>query len=176
VTDSQTLHAITVLGRDRPGIIAEATERLSGLGLNLEDSTMTLLRGHFAMMLLSSGTAAGTTIEAALEPLTADGSLTVTVRAVPDDEASRAVGSPWILSVHGGDRPGIVSAVVAEVARVGGNITDLTTRLAGELYLVIAEIDLPQQADADELEQAIAAVARELGVEASLRAAEADDL
>ena len=38
-----TLHAITVLGHDRPGIIAETTDKLAGLGLNLEDSTMTLL-------------------------------------------------------------------------------------------------------------------------------------
>ena len=50
-----TLHAITVLGHDRPGIIAETTGRLADLGLNLEDSTMTLLRGHFAMMLICAG-------------------------------------------------------------------------------------------------------------------------
>ena len=52
-----TLHAITVLGHDRPGIIAEATGRLAGLGLNLEDSSMTLLRGHFAMTLVCVGPA-----------------------------------------------------------------------------------------------------------------------
>ena len=40
-----TLLAITVLGHDRPGIIAETTGVLADLGLNLEDSTMTLLRG-----------------------------------------------------------------------------------------------------------------------------------
>lgn len=176
MTDSQTLHAITVLGRDRPGIIAEATERLAGLGLNLEDSTMTLLRGHFAMMLLSSGTPSAEAIEAALEPLTGDGSLTVSVREVPEDDGAANPGTPWLLSVHGGDRPGIVSAIVAEVARVGGNITDLTTRLAGELYVVIAEIDLPPGADADELRQAVGAVAGDLGVDATLRAAEADAL
>ena len=45
------LYAITVLGHDRPGIIAESTERLAVLGLNLEDCTMTLLRGHFAMII-----------------------------------------------------------------------------------------------------------------------------
>jgi glycine cleavage system transcriptional repressor len=65
-----TLHAITVLGHDRPGIIAEATGHLAGLGLNLEDSTMTLLRGHFAMMLICAGDAADAQIEAALAPLT----------------------------------------------------------------------------------------------------------
>ena len=89
-----TLHAITVLGHDRPGIIAETTDKLAGLGLNLEDSTMTLLRGHFAMMLVCEGSAADAEIEQALAPLTADGSLTVTVREVPAGrtEASDAHG------------------------------------------------------------------------------------
>ncbi|WP_206422654.1 glycine cleavage system protein R [Nocardioides pantholopis] len=171
-----TLHAITVLGHDRPGIIAEATGRLSGLGLNLEDSTMTLLRGHFAMMLLCSGSAAGPAIEEALAPLAADGTLTVTVREVPEETAPTTTGSSWVLTVHGGDRPGIVSAVIAEVARVGGNITDLTTRLAGDLYLLLAEIDLPAAADVDALESAIRTAATALGVGATLRPAEADEL
>ena len=38
-----TAGRITVLGHDRPGIIAETTGILAGLGLNLEDTTMTLL-------------------------------------------------------------------------------------------------------------------------------------
>ena len=172
----QTLHAITVLGHDRPGIIAETTERLAGLGLNLEDSTMTLLRGHFAMMLIGSGGATDAEISAALEPLTADGTLSVTVREVPVEDGVAVAGVPWVLTVHGGDRPGIVSAVVAEVARVGGNITDLTTRLSGELYLLIAEIDLPAEADEAALEASIKAVATGLGVGATLRPVEADEL
>ena len=171
-----TLHAITVLGHDRPGIIAETTDRLAGLGLNLEDSTMTLLRGHFAMTLICAGEASDEAIESALAPLTADGSLTVTVREVPAEEATSADGTSWILSVHGGDRPGIVSAVVAVIARVGGNITDLTTRLAGDLYLLVAEVDLPAGADASAVERDLAAVAADLGVGVTLRAAETDEL
>ena len=171
-----TLHAITVLGHDRPGIIAETTDRLAGLGLNLEDSTMTLLRGHFAMTLICAGEAGDEAIESALAPLTADGSLTVTVREVPAEEAASADGTSWILSVHGGDRPGIVSAVVAVIARVGGNITDLTTRLAGDLYLLVAEVDLPAAADASAVERDLATVAADLGVGVTLRAAETDEL
>ncbi len=171
-----TLHAITVLGHDRPGIIAETTDKLAGLGLNLEDSTMTLLRGHFAMTLICAGDAPDADIEAALAPLTADGSLTVTVREVPAERARGTAGTSWVLTVHGGDRPGIVSSVVGEVARVGGNITDLTTRLAGDLYLLIAEIDLPGDTDLDGLRSAVDAAARALGVGATLREAEADQL
>ena len=171
-----TLHAVTVLGHDRPGIIADATGRLAGLGLNLEDSTMTLLRGHFAMMLLCAGDAAADEIEEALAPLTADGTLDVTVREVPAEEQPPAAGTSWVLTVHGGDRPGIVSAVVAEVARVGGNITDLTTRLAGDLYLLVAEIDLPAGVDGAALDAALAEAAGAVGVGATLRPAEADEL
>ena len=171
-----TLHAITVLGHDRPGIIAETTDKLAGLGLNLEDSTMTLLRGHFAMTLVCEGSAAESEIESALAPLTADGSLSVTVREVPAEHAAPAGGTSWILSVHGGDRPGIVSAVVAVIAGVGGNITDLTTRLAGDLYLLVAEVDLPSDADVDGVERELATVAADLGVGVSLRAADTDEL
>ncbi len=171
-----TLHAITVLGHDRPGIIAETTDKLAGLGLNLEDSTMTLLRGHFAMTLVCEGSAAEAEIESALAPLTADGSLTVTVREVPAEHATAGDGTAWVLSVHGGDRPGIVSAVVAVIAGVGGNITDLTTRLAGDLYLLIAEVDLPSGADVASLERDLAAVAADLGVGVTLRAADTDEL
>jgi glycine cleavage system transcriptional repressor len=171
-----TLHAITVLGHDRPGIIAETTDRLAALGLNLEDSSMTLLRGHFAMTLICAGDASQSSVEEALAPLAGDGSLTVTVRQVPEEHPIGATGSSWLLTVHGGDRPGIVSGIVAEVAAVGGNITDLTTRLAGELYLLVAEVDLPATVDVAGVRGAIDAAAERLGVGATLREAEADDL
>ena len=171
-----TLHAITVLGHDRPGIIAETTDKLAGLGLNLEDSTMTLLRGHFAMTLICAGDASDIEIEDALGSLTSDGSLTVTVREVPEEHAWETAGTAWVLTVHGGDRPGIVSSVVGEVARVGGNITDLTTRLTGELYLLVAEVDLPADVDVADLHQTLTSVAADLGVGVAMRPVESDDL
>ena len=170
-----TLLAITVLGHDRPGIIAGTTGVLAELGLNIEDSTMTLLRGHFAMTLITDGDADAATVEESLAGLTADGSLSVSVREVPaEDVVSR--GSAYLLSVHGGDRPGIVSNVVAQVADVGGNITDLTTRLAGDLYVLIAEVDLPTTADPVALQRSLETVAAELGVDVTLRPLESDDL
>jgi glycine cleavage system transcriptional repressor len=174
-----TLQAITVIGHDRPGIIAGATAAIADLGLNLEDSTMTLLRGHFAMMLVCEGEASSRKIEQALGFLTEDGSLDVSVREVPEEQVERGAsgaGPSYVLTVHGGDRPGIVSAVVAEVARVDGNITDLTTRLSGELYLLIAEVDLPADADVEALTRELTAVADRLGVGATLRQVESDEL
>ncbi len=173
---STDLYAVTVLGQDRPGIIAETTAGLAGLGLNIEDSTMTLLRGHFAMMLLCRGAVDGAAIEAAVAPLAAGGDLDVSVRPVADGASQGDRGTPWVLTVHGGDRAGIVSAVISEVAAVGGNITDLTTRLAGELYLLVAELDLPFGADAKAVEAAIRGAAEQVGVTATLRPADTDEL
>jgi glycine cleavage system transcriptional repressor len=175
VTDSRSI-AITVVGHDRPGIIADATGRLAALGLNLEDSSMTRLRGHFAMTLVCEGDADAETIAEALAPLEADGRLTVTVFEVPVEDDVPPAGAPYVLTVHGGDRPGIVSSIIGEVAAVGGNVTDLTTRLAGELYLLVAEIELPAGVDVATLESSIGVAAARLGVGATLRPVETDEL
>jgi glycine cleavage system transcriptional repressor len=171
-----TLLAVTVIGHDRPGIIARATGLLADLGANLEDSSMTILRGHFAMVLIASAEVSVPAAEHALAPLAADGTLSVSVREVPAEDEPAAVGPSYLLSVHGGDRPGIVSAVTREVAANGGNITDLTTRLSGDLYVLVAEVDLPARADVATLSERLAGVAQDLGVQVSLRPLDSDVL
>ena len=83
------LLAVTVVGSERPGIIAEVTGLLAGAGVNLEDSSMTLLRGHFAWMIVCSAKQAAGEVESALVPVTAGGHLLVSVREIepePDPE------------------------------------------------------------------------------------------
>ena len=168
--------AVTVIGRDRPGIIAEVTAVVAGLGGNLEDSSMTLLRGHFAWMLVADVAATPVALSRALEPLRADG-LVVSVLPVADDRPYGHDLLPYVLSVHGADRPGIVAAVTSRLARHGGNITDLSTRLGSRgLYVLVAEASLPSSVDVDALSGELAAVARELGVEVRLRPADTDTL
>jgi len=167
--------AITVLGHDRPRIIAQVAEVLSECGMNLEDSSMTLLRGHFAMTLICAGDAGRAAVEAALAPVL-DDSLSVSVREVPEEPTHPVTGDPYLITVHGGDRLGIVARLAAVVADSGGNITDLTTRLAGDLYVLAAEVDLPPQTDVAALSDRIAQAAAALGVDASLRPLERDEL
>ena len=169
-----TALAVTVLGHDRPGIIAETTAALADLGLNLEDSTMTLLRGHFAFMLICAGDVDRDAVAEALAPLTSDGSLDVSVREVQPEPDVAPTGTAYQLAVHGGDRAGIVSALTEVIAKAGGNVTDLTTRLSGSLYVLLAEVDLPRAADPDRVASSIATVASSLGVEASLRPVDTD--
>ncbi len=188
---------MTVVGRDRPGIIADLSGILAGLGFNLTDTTMTLLRGHFTMTLMCAGDVAAERVRAELEPMAATGSLTVSVRAVepdprrvpPDatDLGMRVNGSapypaslpdnvPYVLTVYGADRLGIVAELTRVVADSGGNITDLTTRLSGDLYLLIAEVDLDAETDLATLRGNLQEAALALGVDASLRPVDADVL
>ena len=167
--------AVTVVGHDRPGIIAQAAEVLAGVGMNLEDSSMTLLRGHFAMTLICAGTVPAAEVEAALSPLVED-ALTVTVREIEEEDEQPALGDPYLVTVHGADRLGIVARLAGVIAAAGGNITDLTTRLVGDLYVLIAEVDVPTGTDVEALEATISRVATELGVEAGLRPVERDEL
>jgi glycine cleavage system transcriptional repressor len=167
--------AVTVLGRDRPGIVADVTGALAGLHGNLEDSTMTLLRGHFAMVLLVHTGAGAADVEAALSPLCEGGSLTINARVLDDPVSSEVRGPVYALHVHGADRPGIVATMTAVVARHGANIVDLSTRLVDGLYVLIAELELPGEASLVGLEAELKGAAGELGVEVVLSPVD-DDL
>lgn len=173
--------AITVVGHDRPGIIAEVSGVLAELGFNLTDSTMTLLRGHFAMTLVCAPEQqpgpSDEEVRKALGPLVDAGNLTVTVSPVPEEATGNPTGvASYTLTVYGADRLGIVAEITGTLAALGGNITDLTTRLSGKLYLLSAEVDLPRDLDTDDVLDQLDSAAAELGVEVSLRPTEADVL
>jgi glycine cleavage system transcriptional repressor len=175
VDPGPTLFAVTVLGDDRPGIVADVTAALAGLGCNLEDSTMTLLRGHFIMVVLVRTSRSEGDVEGALRPLTTGDLLAVDVRPIPEHETPNRPGATYTLHVHGADRPGIVAAMTNVVARHGGNIIDLGTRLTDDLYLLVAEFVLPSDADINAVEEELSTVSRELGVDFHIEAVD-DDL
>lgn len=144
--------AVTAIGADRPGIIARVTGVLRDHGGNLEDSSMTILRGQFAIMLLVSADVDAAALESALSEATADLGLFVAVREV--GEGADTAPPTHVLSAYGTDRPGIVHGLAVALAERGVNVTDLTTRLLeGEqpVYAVMMEITLPEGTDADQL-------------------------
>jgi glycine cleavage system transcriptional repressor len=164
---------LTAIGRDRPGIVARIARVLLEHGLNIEDSQMRILGGRFAMMLLLRG-------EPHQEQLVKDllqagrelGLDYIYVHPIGETDAE-APEATHVLSVYGGDHPGIVAAVSETLAGLGVNITDLQTRLAGEVYVMLLELVIPPGTDVGE---AIAKVGREQGVDVSLRELEQDAL
>lgn len=172
------LVAVTVVGSDRPGIVAGVTKTLYEVGCNLEDVTSTILRGHFAMTLIV-GTPRemdAATLETLLQPVAGALSLVVTVRPV-EDVPGRAPEPTHMISVYGSDKPGIVYRIAAALADRGDNVTDLTSRVieAGDepVYAVMLEVSVR---DPDATAGALASLGKELGVEAGIRPIETDVL
>jgi glycine cleavage system transcriptional repressor len=170
------LVAVTVIGNDRPGIVAGVSKALLDAGCNLEDVSSTILRGHFSMVLLVE---APDPVDAPAleEKLTAVGEelgLTVVARPVESMDAE-VEAATHMVSVYGADKPGIVFHVTDRLAGTGANITDLTSRVIGgedePVYALMLEISAPAGVD---LEAALTELRAELGVDASVHPIEAD--
>ena len=172
-----TAWAVTVVGDDRPGITAAVTGALARAGANLEDTSCTVLRGHFAMTLIVGEGVDRSAVAGALAPVAQELALGVSVHAVssPPERPGRG-GEPHRVTLHGADRPGIVSAVSALLADVRGNVTDLTTRLSGDLYVLSVDVDLPTGTDVAGLRDRLGATAEGLGVRARLEPVDVDVL
>jgi len=175
-------YAVSAVGADRPGIVAAVTGVFLEHGCNLEDTSMTILRGHFAMMLVVAAPdgLAQEALERALAGPASEFELVVAVRAIDDGVPSSPDGESWTVSVYGADRPGIVHRVASVLADNNVNIVDLTTRVIGDaarpVYAMILEVTLPPDGDASALQTRLADLARDLGVECSLHPSEADIL
>src|SRR4051794_33024922 len=106
--------AITAVGRDQPGVVAQVTAALLDLGCNLGETSMARLRHEFAMILLVRlpETVNADGARRALAPVAQAMDLTLTVRQLSPDEFSETTqeGASYILRVYGADRPGIVHA------------------------------------------------------------------
>lgn len=173
--------AVSVFGRDRPGIVAAVTRVLADAGCNLEDTSMTILRGHFAMMLVVTGPPrlAASELEARLGPVAGRLDLQVSVRAVHDAvTAAAGGGARYAAAVYGADRPGLVARISEALAAHQVNIVDLQTRVVGEpdpVYAMHFELEVPA-GRADQVEADLRAAAAVLGVEVSFHPDDAEIL
>lgn len=169
---------VTAIGEDRPGIVAAVTGVLLEHGCNLADCSMSLLRRQFAMILLVEAPddlSLDKLEKALLEPGTRLG-LVTSVREVAHAETASPT-RPYVVSLYGPDRPGIVHRIASVLADRRANITDLVSRLAGDnVYTVIVEVDLPEDADAEGLGGELQAAAKELGIDLTFRASETVEL
>ena len=171
--------ALSAIGRDRPGIVAEVTRALLGHSLNITDSQMAVLGGRFTMMLIVDAPD-GTDLDAVREELarTRDRLALDAVSLSPlaeADERAAAADPSHIVTVYGVDHPGIVHAVSARLAARAVNVTDLETRLVGDgLYAMVLEVALPLELDPEALAAMLAEVGAEQGVEVTVRPLEAD--
>jgi glycine cleavage system transcriptional repressor len=169
--------ALSAIGRDRPGMVADLAELIFECDCNLEDSSMTVLGSEFAVLLLVSGEGADLErrLSAGCKRLEWEKRITVFFR--PLEEAPRAAavdGASMECTITGVDKAGIVARVARTLADQGVNITDLRTESRPEpesgtpLYTMRLKMTVPPGVDRRGLRDRLDRVAGDLRVDVVL--------
>jgi glycine cleavage system transcriptional repressor len=175
--DTAIHFAVTIIGKDCPGIVAGAAEVLYRLGCNIEDSSSTMLGGEFAMILIVSHIRpfSKTRLLEDFKSFGEEMQLSVFVRTLSKDEIRYEIpsGEICMVSVYGSDQPGIVYRVTKELAARKINISDMNTRLIGTpeepLYVLMLEAVLPEGIAVEDVSLLLENLKKELKVEIGVR-------
>lgn len=121
-----TKAVIATVAEDRPGIVSELSSIVHALGLNIEDSRMTVLGGEFAVLMSVAGDESGLAeLDAKLTEQAANGGFAYLFRHTAD--RPQAEHQLFTATVETMDHPGIVSGVTRFFSDRGVNIRELTT-------------------------------------------------
>ena len=152
--DQKKWIAITVIGRDRPGIVASLSGILYRNRCNIEELSQTVLRGQFAMILIASVDEGGSlgTLKTDSAELSGELGLDINLRQlnaedmIPFDSGET---EPFILTVRGEDRPGLLYGITEILAERGINITNLAAHVSAARqkaeYMQVLEVEDPQE-------------------------------
>jgi len=169
-----TALVLTVIGRDRPGLVERLATLVSDHGGNWLESRMSRLGGEFAGILRIAIPAEQ---EAALLSHLADLQSVGLTSLARRDEAPAVPTAPAqlvTLELVGHDRPGIVRQITAALAARGANVEELVTEcqsapMTGEtLFKATARLALPSEKDLGPLRAELEAIAADLLVDLTL--------
>jgi len=175
--------ALSAIGRDRPGIVADLSALIYECDCNLEDSSMTILGSEFAVLLLLTGEGEGIAerLSAACKRLEWEKRLTVFFRPldaepIPYRASHRA--SRYELQAVGVDKAGIVAKLARALADHQVNVAQMQTQSRREpesgtpIFTVRIVMDIPGDVDLTTLRGHLEAVAGELCVDLTLEPAD----
>ncbi len=123
-------YMLTVVGRDRPGIVAELTSALYAAGAELGEASMLRLGGNFTIMLMVHFEGDGHVLEAAVRPVAMALDLQLHLDEI-DGRLHELAEPDAIITISGADRAGIVAHVTRLLAEAGLNILHLDSTIAG---------------------------------------------
>jgi glycine cleavage system transcriptional repressor len=175
--------ALSAIGRDRPGIVADLAELIYECDCNLEDSSMTILGSEFAVLLLLTGEGEDTTqrLSATCKRLEWEKRLTVFFRPldgepVPYRTSNQA--SAYTLQAMGVDKAGIVAKIARCLADHRVNIAQMLTQSRPEpgtgtpIYTMRLQMDVPGDVDERVLRERLEGIARSLLIDLKVEKAE----
>jgi glycine cleavage system regulatory protein len=164
---------MTVIGRDRPGLVESVAGLVAECGGNWLESRMSRLGGQFAGILRVEVPAEKEQLLLeALKRLEAQGLKVVAHSDPPKPPAAKRPLS--LLEIVGQDRPGIVRQISHALAGFGVNVEELHTECAsaamsGEtLFKARAKLSIPESCDVAGLRRQLEKIAADLIVDISL--------
>lgn len=168
---------LTALGKDHPGIVKTVSEVLYETRCNIEDSAMTQICGNFAMMLavVIPDELSAKELEDRLKKLVEQKTLFIDLKPLQKPEKKKAIAREkrrCVLTVSGSDKPGIVYEVTRLLADRNINIATINTRIftdnGNDTYIMILELELPDEIQFSRLKFELSGVSEKLDVEITL--------
>ncbi len=170
---------ITAIGKDKPGIVGAVTGVFFHHHASIEDSTMTILEGNFAMIMIVALPQKSNlhSFEKEFRILETKMGLSISVtrfKGKPRIASSPHQGKPYILSVLGSDKPGIVYRVSHLLARHKINITDLNTKVIGRegdknVYAMVLEVEMPLPIKGEAITRELKKLGQSISVDITLK-------
>ena len=143
------MYVISIMSKDRAGIIADVSQKISQMSGDIADIRQSVLCGYFTMILMVSFPISLTQgqIEASLNEINAtkEPRLAVSIKQVVEPLLATSSTFPentYVLTVTGHDQIGFVAAVSAFCTLHAINILDLSTTRKADQYVMILFIDL----------------------------------
>ena len=163
---------LTLVGEDRPGIVARVTEALYEVGCSLGETSMIRLGGNFTIMMMVSNTTDEAALCETLRPVVEEMGLRYHVDPISGGLHRHLVPNIQV-RVSGADRAGIVARVTGALAATGFNILELESDVAGSAAkpVYIMNIQGYSEVTLEALEQAVAGLAKE-GIDVSISSIE----
>ena len=166
---------ITVVAKDRPGLVEALASAVSKHGGNWLESRMSRLGGQFAGILrVAIASAERDKLVAALQSLQAGGLKLLVQEDEARSQTSVLPGRFAELTLVGQDRPGIVRQISQAFARGNVNVEELETEctsapMSGEtLFHARARVHIPGECDMAALRAELEKVATDLMVDVKL--------
>lgn len=165
-------YMLTVVGKDRPGIVAHLSAALYDGGCNLGEASMIRLGGNFTIMLMAEFDGNTSALGHMVEPVADSLGLHLHVDRI-DAKLHQHLEPDVRITVYGADRAGIVAHITGALAEAGLHILDMDTTVAGteEKPIYIMQIEGHAAEGVESLQSALDAAA-EKGVEAQLETIE----
>ena len=149
MSETQEQFVISIMCRDRVGIVYEISKMLSELGGNIADVRQSVLCGYFTMILLTSFPPKVTkrAVERKLAEVDANSETVIESVVKKVEEIALTSFSPnpenaYVLTATGTDRVGIVARVTHFCVQHNINILDLSTTVSDGAYVMILVLDL----------------------------------